>query len=41
MTKFDGIWICAWRKSHKKVFDRMSEIPMEDELGGSTNEDNK
>ena len=39
MTLFIGIWIWAWRKRHKKVFDRMSEISMEDDLSGSTSED--
>ena len=41
MTLFIGIWIWAWRKRHKEVFDRMSELPMQDELGGSTIKDNK
>lgn len=36
MALFIGIWIWAWRKRHKKVFDRMAELPMEDDLGGST-----
>ena len=35
MTLFIGIWIWAWRKSHKQVFDRMSALPMEDELSGA------
>lgn len=36
MALFIGIWIWAWRKRHKKVFDRMAELPMEDDLSGST-----
>lgn len=32
MALFVGIWIWLWRKQHKKVFDRMARIPMEDEL---------
>ena len=30
MATFIGIWIWAWGKRHRKVFKRMSEIPMED-----------
>lgn len=30
MGVFIGIWIWAWRARHKKTFDRMSRIPMED-----------
>lgn len=40
MTVFIGIWIWAWRKRHKKVFDRMSELPMEDDLSGSNTKNN-
>lgn len=36
MVLFVGIWIWAWRKKHKPVFDQMAELPMEDELGTST-----
>jgi len=35
MVLFIGMWIWAWRKKHKKVFDRMAALPMEDELGSS------
>lgn len=35
MVVFIGIWIWAWRKYHKKTFDRMAHLPMEDELRGS------
>lgn len=35
MGIFIGIWIWAWRKYHKKTFDRMAHLPMEDELGGN------
>ena len=27
---FVGIWIWAWRKRHRKTFDAMSRLPMED-----------
>lgn len=40
MAVFIGIWIWAWRKRHKKVFDRMAELPMEDELSGVTTKEN-
>ncbi|NLG77295.1 MAG: cbb3-type cytochrome c oxidase subunit 3 [Xanthomonadaceae bacterium] len=30
MAIFIGIWVWAWRPRHKKVFDRMSRIPMSD-----------
>ena len=36
MLLFVGIWIWAWRKRHRKVFERMSEIPMEDSPEGAT-----
>lgn len=39
MSLFIGIWIWAWRKRHKPVFDRMAELPMEDELDGSHGND--
>ncbi|MEN9465077.1 MAG: cytochrome c oxidase subunit [Pseudomonadota bacterium] len=42
MATFIGIWVWAWRKRHKNVFDRMAGIPMEDELSGSVrNDENK
>lgn len=31
MVLFIGIWIWAWRKHHKPVFDRMAHLPMEDQ----------
>ena len=31
MLSFIGIWIWAWRKYHKPVFDQMASLPMEDE----------
>jgi cytochrome c oxidase cbb3-type subunit 4 len=31
MLSFIGIWIWAWRKYHKPVFDRMAQLPMQDE----------
>jgi cytochrome c oxidase cbb3-type subunit 4 len=30
MAVFLAIWVWAWGKRHRKVFKRMSEIPMED-----------
>jgi cytochrome c oxidase cbb3-type subunit 4 len=30
LLTFIGIWVWAWGKRHRKVFRRMSEIPMED-----------
>lgn len=29
MTTFIGIWIWAWRKKHKRVFDQMAKLPLE------------
>ncbi len=34
MVTFIGIWIWAWQKRHRKVFKRLSEIPMEDDPEG-------
>jgi len=31
MVSFIGIWIWAWRKYHKPVFDQMAHLPMQDE----------
>lgn len=31
MLSFIGIWIWAWRSRHRRVFDRMAQLPMEDE----------
>lgn len=31
MASFIGIWIWAWRKRHKTHFDRMAQLPLEDE----------
>ncbi|MEW9571433.1 cbb3-type cytochrome oxidase subunit 3 [Rhodanobacter sp. Si-c] len=41
MVSFIGIWIWAWRKYHKPVFDRMAQLPMQDEdmpVGGAAQE---
>ncbi|MDE2314963.1 MAG: cbb3-type cytochrome c oxidase subunit 3 [Xanthomonadaceae bacterium] len=36
MLSFIGIWVWAWRKYHKPVFDRMAQLPMqEDELSAA------
>ena len=41
MLSFIGIWVWAWRKYHKPVFDRMAQLPMqEDDLSaGATSEE--
>lgn len=31
MVVFIGIWIWAWRAKHKKVFDRMARLPLEED----------
>lgn len=31
LVVFIGIWIWAWRPWHKKTFDKMAQIPMQDE----------
>ena len=31
MVSFIGIWIWAWRKYHKPVFDRMAQLSMQDD----------
>lgn len=31
MVSFVGIWIWAWRKYHKPVFDQMAQLPMQDD----------
>lgn len=31
MVTFIGIWIWAWRARHKRVFDRMARLPLEDD----------
>lgn len=41
MLTFIGIWIWLWRKRHKKVFDRMSRLPMEDEIGSQPTHHNR
>lgn len=41
MVLFVALWIWLWRKRHKKVFDHMAQIPMEDELGGQGSASNK
>ncbi|MFA7664681.1 MAG: cbb3-type cytochrome c oxidase subunit 3 [Burkholderiaceae bacterium] len=30
MVVFLGIWFWAWRARHKRVFDRMAQLPMQD-----------
>ncbi len=41
MVTFIGIWIWAWRKQHKPTFSRLARIPMEDELEGHANDEDK
>jgi cytochrome c oxidase cbb3-type subunit 4 len=36
MVTFIGIWIWAWRKRHKAVFDEMAHLPMEDDANATT-----
>lgn len=31
MVVFIGIWIWAWRARHKRVFDRMARLPLDDD----------
>lgn len=33
MFTFIGIWIWAWRKHHRPVFEQMAQLPMEDDIG--------
>ncbi len=39
MVTFIGIWIWAWRKRHKRVFDRMARLPLEDDEQPPRDED--
>lgn len=32
MITFVGIWIWAWRKRHRRVFDQMAKLPMHEDL---------
>ena len=41
MITFVCIWIWAWRKRHRKVFDEMAQLPMQEdrhELAAGTQE---
>lgn len=40
MFIFIGYWIWLWRARHKKTFDRMSRLPMEDEIPHHTSHPN-
>ncbi len=31
MVVFIGIWIWAWRPYHRRTFDELARLPMEDE----------
>ena len=35
MLLFIGIWVWAWLPRHRKSFDALSRIPMQDEEPGS------
>lgn len=39
LVVFVGIWFWAWRAQHKRVFDRMARMPMED--GGDVPQDDE
>lgn len=41
MLIFIGIWIWLWRKKHRKVFDRMARLPMEDKMSQDSQETDK
>ncbi|PWK85755.1 cbb3-type cytochrome oxidase subunit 3 [Fulvimonas soli] len=30
MLVFVGIWVWAWRPRHRRVFERLAQLPMED-----------
>ena len=32
MLTFIGIWIWAWRRHHRPVFDQLAQLPMQDEV---------
>ncbi|HET6433868.1 cbb3-type cytochrome c oxidase subunit 3 [Dyella sp.] len=34
MVTFVGIWVWAWRKRHRPVFQAMAGLPMEDAVDG-------
>ena len=34
MLSFIGIWIWAWLPRHRKTFDSLAQIPMEDPIAG-------
>lgn len=36
MFAFVSIWIWAWSGRHKRVFNRMAELPLEDDLPPAT-----
>jgi cytochrome c oxidase cbb3-type subunit 4 len=33
MLTFIGIWIWAWLPRHRRTFDRLARIPLQDERG--------
>ena len=41
MVVFIGIWIWAWRPWHKKSFDEMAQIPMQDKDAPEQNKESE
>lgn len=39
LVGFIGIWVWAWRRYHKPVFDRMARLPLEDDSRPPQNEE--
>lgn len=41
LVVFIGIWIWAWRPWHKKSFDKMAQIPMQDKDESEQNKESE
>ncbi|MEO7014282.1 MAG: cbb3-type cytochrome c oxidase subunit 3 [Dokdonella sp.] len=41
LVVFIGIWIWAWRPWHKKSFDEMAQIPMQDKDAPEQNKESE
>ena len=41
MLVFIGIWIWAWRPRHKRKFDRMAQLPMQESDAPATDDDDE
>ena len=39
MLTFIGIWIWVWRPRHKRKFDRLSKLPLDDLEGNGRRQD--